>query len=133
MKIKFNTNQIKITDDARLQAKMFIFFSVLNLLNFSFQTWSNWNEFKDPLLYLFIVFSVLMLVALIYYLFYNSSQEIIEHEHIQYYKVKSILGLKFRYFKLLNGKTRLLYLKGKSREIKELINYLKQNNLPIMS
>ncbi|RRO17118.1 hypothetical protein [Flavobacteriaceae bacterium 14752] len=133
MKIKFNTNQIIINDDAGLQTKMFVFLSALNLLNFLFQTWSKWNEFDNPLLYLFLVFSVLMLMFLIYYLFYNSSQEIIEHEQIQYFKIKNILGLKLRYFKLTDGKTRLLYFKGKSNEISLLKDHLKQNNLPVFS
>ena len=133
MKIKFHNNQIEINDDASLQRKVMLFLVCLNLFNLCIQIWSRWNEFSNLLLYLFIVFFVLMIVALIYYLFYNSSQEIIEHEQIQYFKIKNILGLKLRYFKLTDGKTRLLYLKGRSTEIKELINYLNQHSFKIMS
>ncbi len=70
---------------------------------------------------------------LIFYLFYNSYQEIIDHDQVQYYKVKNIVGIKFRYLKLDNGKIRLLYFKGKSNEISILKDHLKQNNLPVFS
>ncbi|NBC58448.1 MAG: hypothetical protein GVY05_09235 [Bacteroidetes bacterium] len=133
MKIKFHNNQIEIKDDASFQRKIMLFLVCLNLFNLFIQIWSRWNEFSNLLLYLFIVFFVLMIATLVYYLFYNSSQEIIEHEQIQYFKIKNILGLKLRYFKLTDDKTRLLYLKGKSTEIKELINYLEQNSFVIMS
>ena len=64
-----------------------------------------------------------------YYVFYNSAQEVIKHDDIQYYNENRILGLKVRYLKLKNGKTRLLDFKKNSKEIQVLKQYFKDYDI----
>lgn len=129
MKISFNPNisEIQIHDEAKTTRISFIVICVFQLIGSSIQVFNTWGDFDDIKPYIFIVIFVLFGVAFIYYVFLNSAQEVIKHNDIIYFNENRILGLKFRYLKLKNGRTRVVNFKKNSKEIEALKLYLSEN------
>lgn len=131
MYIQFDKNSktIKIKDEAKPLSILYILICLLQIISSFFQILNYWNDFNDFRFYLFAIVFLLHFLALIYFIFYNSTVTTIKHDEIEYFKVKNILGLKFRFIKLQNNKIRLLNFKKSSKEIQSLKQYFKDNNL----
>ena len=100
---------------------------MFQLISSPVQIVNTWGDFHDIRLYIFIVIFLLFGATFIYYVFLNSAQEVIKHDDILYYNENRFLGLKFRYLKLKNGKTRVVNFKKNSKEIRALKQYLSKN------
>ena len=133
MKIKFKPDikTLFIDDDAKTLKYFWVVFIILQLINAIFQLFNYWGQLYNPLLYIFIFIFVIFIAALVYYLLYDSSLEVLKHDEICYYKEKSIIGIKFRYIKLKNAKVRLLNFKKNSDEIKVLKQYFNEHKLTV--
>lgn len=131
MKISFkpDISEIQIYDEAKTTRILYIVICVFQLISSSIQIVNTWGDFDDIALYIFIVIFILFGVAFIYYVFLNSAQEVIKHDDILYYNENRILGLKFRYLKLKNGRTRVMNFKKNSKEIEVLKQYFKDYDI----
>ena len=129
MKISFkpDISEIQIHDEAKTTRVLYIVFCVFQLISSPIQIINYWGDFDDIRFYIFIVIFLLCGVAFIYYVFLNSAQEVIKHDDILYYNENRILGLKYRYLKLKNGRTRVMSFKRNSKEILALKQYLTEN------
>ncbi len=77
----------------------------------------------------------LAIIFLLFFVFYwvkVSHQEHIKSSDIIHFKTKYLSFLPLKHLKLKNGKLRLIIFKKKSKDYKQLMNFLRKENIQII-